>query len=765
MFARERIPKLIGVAGVQVSSMDLMELKLNVFDLLGDPAFLSVQHLFLSSQGLYLAAFDMSQYVVSKSALFIPQLAGLDLWLQLIYSQAPSAHVLVVGTHANDPRIDDDLRIRIREDVELLVGKYRSTHRRQFESETVAGCVLCEGRRLCDTSSSRFYVRDSLAPDDTADRPSPAVPHIVGYYEVSGQHQFPKSLRTSKNLSIQKMKVGLGASAQVLLNSKVGARIPQKCLYVRSRVLELRETEPELRQRPIITLGRIREIALGCGIKDDFKIKGLVRYFHSQGQFLWFEDVPSLSEHVFLDPSWVADQLSPFITAPDDVIKDGVLPSVALETIWPAVSAGDRQFLLALLRKLGICFPLSSLEELVPSRLPIGRPGKDVWPSCPADSRQISCAFRLNFLPPALFSEVTAKVNMRSLPSSDLEPVYLRHSTVFSTRTKARQGCPFHFQPHEHDPLLGEQSAPHRVHLGVFPSARELVVRVRGPTPCCVLPDLLTAVKLVIDSRYHGIKYTKRLICPGCELRGLDPPAFVGPLRDLGSHTCENGHEVGSKDDIMAGNLPHVVSNAAPLVMDETPKSGPGASHILQESCCPRLFAVFPIGFQSPPLLKWLSVLSSLPGGYSVHFLCECPGFWHLVKAPGYRIPRPKEFFRAYGARVCKLFKVKFLLPSDDSVQFPTKIVLGEAKQDFAVTQDVKDLLGHYYAQFPEMEETWASFLPDDLAYLRSYAGLNRKELCRALEMAPEWGRLGPLVCTYNARADRYLWLCNRHAR
>ena len=759
--------------------MVLMDIKLKVFDLAGSPSFLPAHHLFLSKDGLYQAVFNMSDYALSKSSLSIAQLGTLELWLQIIYSQVPSSHVVIVATHSDDPRINDELRTHIREDVEMMLAKYRKTHRRQFEGESVPQCVLCEGRHLCDVSASTFYVRGSSnagvlgpGPCGRGDSPSPCIPHVVGYYEVSGKEQFPKTFRSSKNVSMQKMKVGLGTSAQVLLSSKVGARVPQKCLYVRDRVKEMREGEADLKKRPIIDLNRLRVIAHGCGIKDDFKIKDLIRYFHSQGEFLWFEDSFSLSELVFIDPSWMSDQLRPFLAAPPGLVTDGILRVHALEKIWPGTSEGDRWFLLALLRKLGICFPLSDTEDLVPSRLPIGRPERDTWPLCPsAPARQISCEFKLSFLPPALFSELIAAVNTRNLPSAvDPKPLYFRHHMVFSTNTKASQGCPLHFT--RVGSLEEEHSSwgPHRVFMEVTPEENTLRVSIRGQAPCCVLPDIITAIKSVMDPRYPGVKYIRYFVCPGCEMRGEKFPACIGELQEEGNHACPKGHELGTREDILAGNLPPFAPSPSKAVIDESKHvTGKRASNLLKDSCCPRLLAVFPIGFQSAPLNNCLSVLSSLKEGYAVHFLCECPGYWHLVKSPGYRVPRPKEFFHMYGARVCKLLKAKFMLRDDHALtlspQSPTKIIFGDVTQNAVIVQDVQCLLEHYFLQFPELRATCTSFLQEDLDYLQSHEDLSRGKLCQALEISPEWGRLGPLVCTYHVRADRYLWLCDKHAQ
>lgn len=766
--------------GVEISSMDLMRLKLKVFDLAGDDNFFCCHHFFLSENTLYQVVFDMSAYTVSKTSLVVNQLGRLELWLQFIFSRAPNSHVLLVGTHADDPKLNEEIRTRIRGDIEILLSKYRREHKRQFEGEAVPHCGLCEGHLICEGSGgSMFYVQEQQIPRLSTLVPEPCIPHVIGYYEVSCQGQFPKNFLSSKNGSLQKLKVAVYSSAHVLLNTKVSSRIPQKCLYVRDRIHEMCNAEIELKKWPLLTYDRLREIANGCGVKQDFKLKALMTYFHSQGEILWYEDMPDVGDVIFIDPSWVSTQLCLLVGSKSGASSgmDGILRIDNLAKTWPDVPEGERFSMLTLFRNLGLCVPISDTEDLVPFQLPIGRPDKDTWPDQPMhDDRQISCEFHFSFLPPTFFSDLIIAIKKRDLPNSlVVEPTFYRFHMVFATTSIANMGCPLHCKERTAHPLA-ENREVHRVSVEGVPFENKLKVIIRGSTPCCILPDLRTAVKMVVDTRYPGLRYVRRVVCSVCERTGVKKPALLDSINQEDENFCSWGHALGKEAAIIAGDVPSM--ELRPKLPSKASASQvrlgvffSEAGSLLDDCYCPRLLAVFPIGFQSAPFKNRLLVNSPITDGFAVHFLCECPGYWHLTEGPGFRIPNIQNFLNALGARACKLLKLAFMMRENDAQIashtscVPVKIVFGESRKfrDMLIT-DVQDLLEHYFFLFPELKETCTSFMQDDLKYLLSYDGLSRGKLCTLLEMSPDWWRVGPLVCTYNDRTKEYLWLCDKHA-
>lgn len=767
--------------GLDISILDLMDVKARVFDLAGDSTYLYTHQLFLSENSLYLAVFDMSQYAINKGVHahrdLVDEMGQLEFWLQTIFSQAPNSHVIIVATNADHPLISDEIRALVREEVENLIDNFREKHKRVFEGECVPRCVLCEGRHLCEVSSSKFYVateRDNQAmpkrdlfPNTLLITPTPCIPHVVGYYEVSNTEQFPRSVWSSKNLNLQKLKCGLGEGAQVLLGSKVSARIPQKCLYVRDRIYEMLESDPELLRQPVMTFTKFREIAFGCGMKNDSKLKAMMDYFHTQGEFLWYSDVPELSDTVFVNPQWLADHLRILFSREQEALTPGgILDVTNLRFFWPDIPKKQCLFLLEYVRRLGLCFPVSEKEDVFPGKLPIGQPDKHVWPPHPgSNENQITTVFSFNFLPPSFFGILMSSLSRNAASVTTIKkPVYFRFHFVYSSIPE--QKCEIHTS------LRRTVSSPtgyvdhkiisptHCVHVEAIPYRNALRVTVRGRFPCCVMTNIKTTIESVSNSRYPGLKFYDLTVCPTCDLLKIPNPAFIGFLRDDLRNACGRGHELGNKTDILTGILPKVDFPT------EVRKSSPNnVEDPLENRFCPRLPVVLPVGLQSS-LLQNRCVFSYLKFGHAVHFMCECPNQWHFVDYPGYplRETQLRSFLDVYGIRVCKLLRVMSASQGPLDLTSSADPCETLSRQTASLAEDMKAVLESYLERFPVLRKsTQECSVQDDLEYVLTSKDMKRSELSHLLEVFPREHTFGPLTCVYIREFKSMMWLCNEH--
>ncbi|KAK3743955.1 hypothetical protein QZH41_002714 [Actinostola sp. cb2023] len=673
--------------------------------------------------GIDISDFELNQslrmkYTMSKaSASAMNHLGRLQLWLEMIYSQAPSSHVIIVATNAGHSSLTDDLRNHIREDVEEMISIYQQEHKKQFEGESVPQCSLCEGTHLCVISSTRFYINQNRAYGQVNPslKPKPCIPHIVGYYEMIA-----------------------------LLNSCVGYLIPQKCLYVRDRILEILNSDQELQDMPIFTLEMLREIALGCGMRDEFKIKMMLKYFHNQGEFLWFEDIPELCDTVIVRPQWLMDRLRALYSTSEgnQCIIDGIFRTRNLSKLWPEYEQSEQATLLSLVRGLGLSFHFSSDEDIFPSLLPHGYPDEDSWPRLPSPTdHQVTVEFAFSFLPPSFFGNLMVSVTKRELICVELgEPTYYRYNLVFTTNLKACQGCVIHNRETSSNPLedIVSTDQRHTIHIESLPHERAIRATVRGPAPCCVLPEVRVAIKLVSDVHYQGIRFTELMVCPACALTTCTTKLhYITTIQD-DNNVCPVGHPVGGKVDLLTGRitegcqLPYIRKRSARSAAIEN------GQNFLEDRYCPKLFVVLPIQFKPQPF-KGCRVMDHVVDGYAVHFLCECPGYWHLVPFPGYRVRNLDEFFGEFGARVCKLMKLIFLL--DDTITYPSlknlllKVVIGDPAQREVMIDNIKALVDHYCSIYPNLMQECSSFLYEDVGYLVSGKGLSRSRLARILEI------------------------------
>ena len=111
--------------GVVVSTLPLKGIRCKVYDLAGDVEYLNTHSLFLSSNCLHLAVFDLSHFVVSGETRSADQLSRVEMWLQTIGSQAPHSFVHIVGTRADHPLVSKEILTGTRKLVAQLLAKYR----------------------------------------------------------------------------------------------------------------------------------------------------------------------------------------------------------------------------------------------------------------------------------------------------------------------------------------------------------------------------------------------------------------------------------------------------------------------------------------------------------------------------------------------------------------------------------------------------------------------------------------------------------------
>lgn len=169
-------------------------------------------------------------------------------------------------------------------------------------------------------------------------------------------------------------------------------------------------------------------------------------------------------------------------------------------------------------------------------------------------------------------------------------------------------------------------------------------MKIRASNPCCMVPDIKCLVK---SRRYPGIVYSEQVVCPECELRQVHSPSTFRFI-DFNEGFCPKGHNIGRLKNLLTGKV--CLSDV--VVSNWTDHGGTMEDHF-----CPKLFSVLPINLDSLSLRDRF-VYSCLKDGYAVHLMCECPGEWHFVDSPGFRVGKPKEFFKKYGSRVCKVLRV-----------------------------------------------------------------------------------------------------------
>lgn len=206
----------------------------------------------------------------------------------------------------------------------------------------------------------------------------------------------------------------------VLNDQSVGAALPSSYL-----VLErLFEAEANIRDPPLITFSKLREMGEVCGLSSQTDLLTAVKLMHNLGVIIYFHDDEFLRNIVFLKPQWLTRVMSSIITTRHTYVKRGILEHQHLRQIWraPDFPPAIHPTLLALLNKFDLTasrtLQIQTGDEfyqgssLVPSLLPEEPPDalSSVWPpSVSSVWVEVGRRYHFEFIPRGFFSRLLVR--------------------------------------------------------------------------------------------------------------------------------------------------------------------------------------------------------------------------------------------------------------------------------------------------------------------------------------------------------------------
>ena len=359
--------------GLQITNLDLEDLKLRIFDLEGDIDFIESHSMFITENTLYLPLFDLRSFFTN----YIDFLKRIQTLLSNLHSQAPNSSVILVGTKADGDVCTRYNLSKVRKHLKSLLQKASANHK-QFFGDLKHDCFLCYPELFKYDEAHTQPTTDQFKHTEKCQIELASVfysPHIVGYCEVSSKVEIPRTIFSFRiNKSIRQLKSSILKGCQTLLKEEV----PQKWPIL------LQEIEKQNRELkfPVITFESFEDLAAKCGFthSDDELLSFLIHY-HSSGYLIYYHKIEHLRDIIVTDPQWLSDQLRTVITfryIPE--LKEGVLQHEDLKTIiWTNIPDGNHEKLIHVFRQAGIFIPVGENAELIPCRLPLGYPSKAMW--------------------------------------------------------------------------------------------------------------------------------------------------------------------------------------------------------------------------------------------------------------------------------------------------------------------------------------------------------------------------------------------------
>ncbi|MEO0704656.1 MAG: COR domain-containing protein [Cyanobacteria bacterium J06649_5] len=143
--------------------------------------------------------------------------------------------------------------------------------------------------------------------------------------------------------------------------------------------------------------------------EEESKLR-LSRYLHSLGVCLHFQDNISLSERLFLKPTWLTDAIYR-ILIDSQIEKDrGKFNQKSLRRIWPEKEYADmRSKLIELMIKFRMCYEIPSRQGnyIIPQLLRLDSPKEIKWD----DLENLVLIYRYPFMPRGIVSQLIVRMN------------------------------------------------------------------------------------------------------------------------------------------------------------------------------------------------------------------------------------------------------------------------------------------------------------------------------------------------------------------
>lgn len=121
--------------------------------------------------------------------------------------------------------------------------------------------------------------------------------------------------------------------------------------------------DERFKKKPHLSLKEFREICASKGEKDQAAQERLARLLHKLGAVLHFVDEPRLRDTAVLDPHWVTDGVYRLLRYKDGPGSDGTLTLADARKALPGKSEKDARYLLRLMERFEMCFPLEEDPE------------------------------------------------------------------------------------------------------------------------------------------------------------------------------------------------------------------------------------------------------------------------------------------------------------------------------------------------------------------------------------------------------------------
>ena len=185
------------------------------------------------------------------------------------------------------------------------------------------------------------------------------------YYSIASSKIFEVDLSFSTDKRLQEFR-----EFRKVIENRL-SELPHIQKPILSHWLAVRkELEQKLKENThLINLSEYTKICLENKVENEGSQKDLLRYLHSLGIVLWYENYPAIKQKVILNPEWVTTALYRIIDSKKIRDKNGLLEQQEYEDLWyDAIYENSHHELLQLLQIFRLAYKRKQEEAyIVPS--------------------------------------------------------------------------------------------------------------------------------------------------------------------------------------------------------------------------------------------------------------------------------------------------------------------------------------------------------------------------------------------------------------
>ncbi|XP_015198818.2 leucine-rich repeat serine/threonine-protein kinase 1 isoform X2 [Lepisosteus oculatus] len=358
----------------------------NVWDIGGPASMSTVNQCFFTDKALYVVIWNL--------ALGEEAVANLQSWLLNIEARAPSAAVVVVGTH-----------------LDLIDTKFRTERIATLRAYILALCRSPSGARA------------------------------TGYPDITWKHLHEVSCKNLEGLDgLRRLIFHVACSMKDMTSSAssqklVGRLIPKSYLLLQDAVIterQRRDLADEVQYLTDLQLENIIEQNPDSDIKDYEDLQTAISYLIETGNLLHFPDTShGLCNLYFLDAVWLSECLERIIhiKSSKSVARNGVIKAEDLRMLLVGTGfteQSEEQYF-QFLAKFEIALPVASNSYLLPHLLP-PKPGLDIHGLRQQTTNTIQRLFKMSFVPAGFWERFIARM-LISLNEMDVQSFENRKNT------------------------------------------------------------------------------------------------------------------------------------------------------------------------------------------------------------------------------------------------------------------------------------------------------------------------------------------------